>query len=1760
MQKIKSKLRMWLSAVCASLFILAMSLGLSACNSKNLKIDVPERIEEDLGTGTYIVPRYDVVNENGVIMAGYTVRLKSATAPNGEPAEISHEASTIVTLSGAGEYTFVFTADSGNVSDATVIMDFADRTAPTINLPSTKFPAFYIQGVTYAVPEYTLEGDFVAPKCYTKVFYNSGTGDDVEVALDDGSFLVEQSTGKYTVLIHVEDAAGNYNDYRYTRSVSAPEHYDPLTVIYFNEAFGEKQVSPDGDYAGKYVSVADGGKAYGDEAGSYKIEFNGSETTNNEAYFALNVPAITNIMEYKELEMYVYIEDGDCTAEAEKWVVGSKWWNDTSVKVGEWTRVTWSVENWGIRGQESGQNSGATTSNVISTDNITGTRIRLIPDEDYSDKTPPHGTVYFSAMRVVPYEFSQVTAGDNVTLNKRDGRYHVGDTVTLTAKEIEGKSFDCFLVDGKPISGNNFFAEKESYTVDVKYVDGKLTADNMTWGATEYVQPTDKLSSWGVYKKLGSDSNWAVQYEMTATNGVTLSNGIANAWYVGVLYRNNQIVGYEMGDNATYKQYLGSAGSGTGTTWDKISDGNLPQALLDVLNGASQENPVTLTFIRQGNTLSAYISCGDNVYCVVKDKTHSAFDEQYGLDFGYGWRTDVGGVPAIQNIRWVAGEEKTNLYLETLKVTLDLTDVTAEKESYILGDSVTLTAAEAPAGKAFAYFTVDGEKIAGDTFVATKFSHTVVAVYAEISALTLNDGVATSDGNTTVGKGSTVTLVFNGTAPAGKYFIGFSVDGNAIDGSTFEATASAHTVGAVFADRIANDDVALNDIGKATETDGMAYPPNNPGWRPSSVEYVTDFGYSGSNGTVDANNSLKVTLNGNEQSFALNNGTADLSGYKELYFYVYTQASGLKAGGWWCGDTVLTPGQWTKVSFGRNVEPKTIADVAIWENGLSQFAYRIMGGSAGTVVYVTAIYGVPYADVEVTVEENVQDYVSVSGTHKEGQEITLSVDGAPAGKKFAYFTINGERYDGTAYTLGTQNVTVGAVFTEISVLTLADGIATADGATEYARGVNVTLTFNESETPSGKLFNYFTVDGERIVGNTFETSAATHTVAVVFADSAAELTYVTSEEASGSDVTYSWSNNAYTFNGKAVGDSTSWVIEAKAYDFTGLGSKWFSLDFLVGDNASLQIRLHSAGNANIQAMGANHKDGANLTALDASVIDLCKAATAENPVTFTAIRSGDTYYVLINGELVLKTPFAFNVSGNKYGIGGTDCGTWLTDHPDVTYRYRTGEAVADYMTTVNVSGTNVTFDKANGVYKLGDTVTLTPAAAETGKAFAHYTIDGKTFSGDSFVAKKLSYEVVAVYSEISVLTLGEGIATADGETEYARGVKVVLSFDPEKLNGKVVDYYVIDKDTANEIRVYNGEFTTSSAAHTVEAVLVAPEEITWADGGTDYNYETMMGDAASEWKSRELDGEVYGSAEYWAVSVYVKHTSQWQSFEFIQGANQSIRVRFHNGGYCGVVLMTGKTNESIPSAEFTVAYPTKNEQVVNKLVAGATVTCVRNGDTISLYIDGYLFFTTNYAVDHTGNWFGVGHIDANDATKPEMSNTKFIVGQGKVEAYLATLAASGTAPSSATQINTLNGATAKDGSVVEYITEGIPEGLNDETVAGNGVLKVTAESNDVGINPGWTFDKDASAYEEIYFYVYMEEAQTNNKAGIYWAGDTGLTAATWVKVSTTNFGDASEDLSKLVLRVFRGYSNDDPAIAGKTFYITAVYGVPKTAE
>lgn len=777
MKKGRSKFGVWLCSAFMGLIMLTMAMGLAACgDAKDLKIDVPSRVEADLGTGTYVVPRYDVVNGKGLIMAGYNVRLKSAKNPDGTAADIAQEASTVVTLSGAGEYTFVYTADNKNVPDATVIMDFADRKAPTIKLSSSQFPSFFIKGNTYAVPEYTLEGNYDASKCYTKVYYNSGAENeqDSEITLTNGYFAVDRETGKYTVLIHVENASGVGNDYRYTRSVYSPENYEEDIVIYFNEKFGERQVAPDGNYAGEYVSVLDGGKAYGDELGSYKVEFTGETTENNEAYFALNVPAITNVMDNKELEMYVYIDDADCQNEKNQWVIGSKWWNDQTVKVGEWTRVTWSIDNWG---NGKGANCGANTTQVISTDNISGTRIRLIPDSDYGSKTPPHGTVYFSAMRLVPHKWATITAENGVVA---PNRAYVGQTITLTEPQAPaGKYFDCFIIDGKHVSGNTFVVNKEgTLTVGAKFSDNEISKDNFTWGEFEFsaLSGSDAQTA-----KIGNSEYWALEYDVYGME----SGWAYTAAYVGGTH---QLIGFELdGKNDKLSTYGGA--------WKTPNVISLTAEQSGILRNATESSPAKVTYVRAADKIAVLLN-GEfmGVYSF-------ASLEIKGDDFGIGGRAGAIKNGTLKNIKYVVGETRVGFVQEQyLGVTVTAQNgAHADKTIYFIGDTVTLTHdAPSQAGKEFAYYTVDGQKISGDSFVATKKNHVVEAVYEDICSLTLANGITAngqSGATVRVVKGSVVTLAYTGEPEQGKVLNGYKLnDSQTIYGNMFVATENTYAI------------------------------------------------------------------------------------------------------------------------------------------------------------------------------------------------------------------------------------------------------------------------------------------------------------------------------------------------------------------------------------------------------------------------------------------------------------------------------------------------------------------------------------------------------------------------------------------------------------------------------------------------------------------------------------------------------------------------------------------------------------------------------------------------------------------------------------------------------------------------------------------------------------------------------------------------------------------------------------------------------
>ena len=122
---------------------------------------------------------------------------------------------------------------------------------------------------------------------------------------------------------------------------------------------------------------------------------------------------------------------------------------------------------------------------------------------------------------------------------------------------------------------------------------------------------------------------------------------------------------------------------------------------------------------------------------------------------------------------------------------------------------------------------------------------------------------------------------------------------------------------------------------------------------------------------------------------------------------------------------------------------------------------------------------------------------------------TVKLTATPAeGYTLDYFTLDGERINGNTFIMPARNVEVSAVFTanaySITVVQPTGG-SVAASATSATAGTTIELTATPAE---GYTLDYFTLDGERINGNTFIMPARNVEVSAVFTANAYSITVV----------------------------------------------------------------------------------------------------------------------------------------------------------------------------------------------------------------------------------------------------------------------------------------------------------------------------------------------------------------------------------------------------------------------------------------------------------------------------------------------------------------------------------------------------------------------------------------------------------------------------------------------------------------------------
>ena len=144
----------------------------------------------------------------------------------------------------------------------------------------------------------------------------------------------------------------------------------------------------------------------------------------------------------------------------------------------------------------------------------------------------------------------------------------------------------------------------------------------------------------------------------------------------------------------------------------------------------------------------------------------------------------------------------------------------------------------------------------------------------------------------------------------------------------------------------------------------------------------------------------------------------------------------------------------------------------------------------------------------ITVVQPADGTVSASATSATAGT-TVKLTATPAeGYTLDYFTLDGARINGDTFIMPAQNVNVSAVFTanaySITVFQPTGGTVSAS-VTSATAGTTVKLTATPAE---GYTLNYFTLNGERINGDTFIMPARNVEVSAVFTANAYSITVV----------------------------------------------------------------------------------------------------------------------------------------------------------------------------------------------------------------------------------------------------------------------------------------------------------------------------------------------------------------------------------------------------------------------------------------------------------------------------------------------------------------------------------------------------------------------------------------------------------------------------------------------------------------------------
>ena len=348
----------------------------------------------------------------------------------------------------------------------------------------------------------------------------------------------------------------------------------------------------------------------------------------------------------------------------------------------------------------------------------------------------------------------------------------------------------------------------------------------------------------------------------------------------------------------------------------------------------------------------------------------------------------------------------------------------------------------------------------------------------------------------------------------------------------------------------------------------------------------------------------------------------------------------------------------------------------------------------------------------ITVVQPANGSVAASATSATaGTTVKLTANPAE-GYTLDYFTLDGARINGDTFIMPARNVEVSAVFTanaySITVVQPAGGTVSAS-ATSATAGTTVKLTATPSE---GYTLDYFTLDGERINGDTFIMPARNVEVSAVFTANAYSITVV---QPTGGTVSAS-----------ATSATAGTTVKLTATPAEGYTLDYFTLD---GERINGDTFIMPARNVEVSAVfTANAYSITVVQPTNGSVAASATSATAGTTIELTATPAeGYTldYFTLdgarINGDTFIMPARNVDVSAvftaNAYSI-----------------------------TVVQPTGGTVSASKLSAFF--GEAVELT-AVPDEGYELSHYVVNGAANNGSSFTMPAHDVMVTAVFTKVA---------------------------------------------------------------------------------------------------------------------------------------------------------------------------------------------------------------------------------------------------------------------------------------------------------------------------------------------------------------------------------------------------------------------------